>query len=71
MDNTGASVVPPGVLTDEGCNGPFCGKPGLMGVITGKRGGGGVELENWPFPRFLVNYYNYSDAQITKIGNCE
>ena len=51
MDNTGATVVPPGVLTDDGSSGPFCGNPGLVGGITGKRGGGGVELGNCPFPR--------------------
>ena len=66
MDNTGATVVPPGVLTDEGSSGPFCGKPGLVGGITGKRGGGGVELENCPFPRYLANYFNYSGTQITE-----
>jgi hypothetical protein len=71
MDNTGATVVPPGVLTDEGSSGPFCGKPGLVGGITGKRGGGGVELGNCPFPRVLVNYFNYCDAQKTKVGDCK
>lgn len=49
MDNTGATVVPPGVLT-EGRSGPFGVKPGLVGGITGKRGGGGVELGNCTFP---------------------
>ena len=48
MDNTGATVVPPGVLT-EGSRGPVGGKPGLAGGMTGKRGGG-VELGNCPFP---------------------